>query len=116
MGDGMKQAMFVMGVAAVLALGLQGCSKREDGMGPAQQAGQAVDNAGDKVAKDLHDKLDKANAAAQQTADAARETRDGNAAASGAEAGGGGKGLAAATEKGGERVEQGGEKMQGAAK
>src|SRR5450830_1063842 len=111
MGDGMKQAMFVMGVAAVLALGLQGCSKREDGMGPAQQAGQAVDNAGDKVAKDLHDKLDKANAAAQQTADAARQTRDQIAAATDAA-----KGLDAATEKVGQKVEQAGEKMQEAAK
>jgi hypothetical protein len=112
----MKQAIFVMGMAAVLAVGVQGCSKREDGMGPAQKAGQAVDNAGDKVARDLHDKLDKANAAAQQTADAAKQARDQIAAATGDAAADAAKGLDAATEKVGQKVEQAGEKIQEAAK
>ncbi len=112
----MKQAIFMIGMAAVLAFGVQACSKREDGMGPAQKAGQAVDNAGDKVAKDLHDKLDKANAAAQQTAEAAKQARDQIAAATGDAAADAAKGLDAATEKVGQKVEQAGEKIQEAAK
>ena len=98
-------------VLAMLA-GAGGCSKRDDGMGPAQKVGQAVDNAGDKVARELQDKLDKANAAAKQVGDSAQQTRERIEAATNAAAVDAGKGLDAATEKVGKRVEQAGEQIQ----
>lgn len=102
-------------MAAVLA-GAGGCSKREDGMGPAQKAGQAVDNAGDKVARDLQDKLDKANAAAKQVSDSAQQTRERIADATADATRDASNGLNAATEKVGKKVEQAGEKIQESAK
>lgn len=111
----MKQAsMAVLLLAAVVTLGA--CSKHDDGMGPAQKAGQAVDNAGDKVAQQLHDKLDRANAAGKQITDSAQQTRDAIATATGDAAADAAKGLDAATEKVGQKVERAGEKIQEAAK
>lgn len=99
-------------LALVLLAGVSACSKRDDGMGPAQQAGQAVDKAGDKMAHEMHDKLDKAHAAARQVGDSAQQTRDRIAEATEAAAADAGKGLDAATEKVGKKVEQAGEKIQ----
>lgn len=102
-------------VSAALLAGA-GCSKKEDGMGPAQKAGQAVDNAGDRVARELQDKIDKANAAAQQVSDSAQQTRDRIAEATADATADASKGLNAATEKVGKKVEQAGEKIQESAK
>ncbi|MFL6710774.1 MAG: hypothetical protein ACJ8HI_21435 [Massilia sp.] len=107
--------MAALGLLAA-AVAMSGCSKRDEGMGPAQKAGQAVDNAGDKVAQELHDKLDKAHAVARQAADSAQQTKDQIAAATGDAAADAAKGLDAATEKVGQKVEQAGEKIQEAAK
>jgi hypothetical protein len=99
-------------MALALVAGVAGCSKRDEAMGPAQKAGQAVDNAGDKVARDLHDKLDRANQAAQSVADQAEATKTKIAEAT-ADAS---KGLDKATEEVGKKVERAGEKIQEAAK
>jgi F0F1-type ATP synthase membrane subunit b/b' len=99
-------------VAVAVLAGLAGCGKREEGMGPAQKAGQAVDNAGDKVARELHDKLDKANQAAQDAAKAAENTKDKIAEATEDAS----KGLNTATEEVGKKVERAGEKIQEAAR
>jgi hypothetical protein len=100
----------VLLVALVAALGA--CKKKEEAMGPAQKAGAAIDNAGDKIAKDLHEKLDKADQAAKDMADAAKATgdkiKDATEDAS--------KGLGKATEEVGKKVEQAGEKIQDAAR
>jgi hypothetical protein len=105
-----------LALAVSMATSLAACGKRDDGMGPAQKAGQAVDNAGDKVAAELHDKIDKANEAARKTAESAQQTRDQIAAATGDAAADAAKGLDRATEKVGQKVEQAGEKIQEAAK
>jgi F0F1-type ATP synthase membrane subunit b/b' len=101
-----KAAMMVALVAAL------GACKKEEEMGPAQKAGAAIDNAGDKVAKEIHDKLDKADQAAKDMADAARATgdkiKDATEDAS--------KGLDKATEEVGKKVESAGEKIQDAAR
>ncbi len=100
----------VMMVALVAALGA--CKKQEEEMGPAQKAGAAIDNAGDKVAKEIHDKLDKADQAAKDMAEAAKATgdkiKDATEDAS--------KGLDKATEEVGKKVESAGEKIQDAAR
>jgi uncharacterized membrane protein len=100
-------------LAVALAGGVAGCSKRDEAaMGPAQKAGLAVDNAGDKVAREMKDKLDRANQAAQQVAESAEQTKSKIAEAT-ADAG---KGLEKATEEVGKKVERAGEKIQEAAK
>jgi hypothetical protein len=99
-------------MALALVAGVTGCHKRDEAMGPAQQAGQAVDNAGDKVARELHDKLDRANEAAQSMAAKAEATKSQIEAAT-ADAS---KGLDKATEEVGKKVERAGEKIQEAAK
>jgi hypothetical protein len=114
-----KTTMF--GALLVLAMAA-GCSRQDDGMGPAQKAGRAVDEAGDKVARELRAPLEKADEAAKKLAGRAEEERrrlaerteearekiqDATAEA--------GRGLQKATSKVGEKVEQAGEKMQGAA-
>jgi hypothetical protein len=99
-------------LAVALVAGAAGCTKRDEAMGPAQKAGQAVDNAGDKVAADLHEKLDRAKQAGQQVADSAAETKDRIEAAT-ADAS---KGLNKATEEVGKKVERAGEKIQEASK
>jgi hypothetical protein len=104
-----NRAIFVMLLALACAAG---CNRHQVGeMGPAQKAGKAVDDAGAKVADELHKPIDKANEAAQavaQSADQAREqiedaTDDARA------------GLDKATEEAGKKVERAGEKMQDAA-
>jgi hypothetical protein len=112
----------MFGALLVLALAA-GCSRHDDGMGPAQQAGKAVDEAGDKVARELRAPLEKADEAAkklaqraeeerrqlaEQTEDAREKIKDATAEA--------GRGLQKATGKVGEKVEQAGEKMQDAAR
>lgn len=96
---GKKAIMTVAVLVAAMAM-LSACQKKEE-MGPAQKAGAAIDNAGDKVAKDIHDKLDKAKEAGQKVEDAARQAGDN---------------LKEATGEVGKKVEQAGEKIQDAAK
>lgn len=103
-------------LAAALVAGVAGCGKRDEAMGPAQKAGQAVDNAGNKVARDIQDKLDRANAAAQQVADSAAQTKDKIADATSDAAADASKGLNQATAEVGKKVERAGEKIQEAAK
>lgn len=110
----MKAASIVVAMA-VLA-GLAGCTKKDEPIGPAQKAGAAVDAAGDKVAREVQDKLDRARDAGKQVADSAAQTRErieqetANAAADAS------KGLDKATEEVGKKVERAGEKIQEAAK
>jgi hypothetical protein len=111
-------------LAAVLVLATAaGCTRDEDQLGPAQKAGKAVDEAGDRVARGLRAPIDKADEAAQQARLKAEEARrqlverteaardkieDATAEA--------GRGLEKATGKVGEKVERAGEKMQEAAR
>ena len=98
-------------MAAILA-GVAACGKRDDAMGPAQKAGQAVDSAGAQVARELHANLDKANEAAKEVAKSAQETTDKiNQATEDAS-----KQLNKATEEVGKKVEQAGEKIQESAR
>lgn len=110
-------------LVAVLAV-LAACSPRDDdGMGPAQKAGKAMDEAGDKVARELRAPLEQADEAARRVAERADEAKDRLAerteearekikdATAEAE-----RGLEKASEKVGEKVERAGEKMQEAAK
>jgi hypothetical protein len=101
-------------MAATLA-GISGCSKRDEAMGPAQKAGKAVDaavdNTGDKVAAELHDKIDRANRVAQDLAKSAQATSDKIDEATGDAS----NGLHKATEEVGKKVERAGEKIQEAA-
>ena len=110
--------------SGLLVLGLAaGCSPGEDGVGPAQKAGKAVDEAGDRVAQGLRAPLEKADEAAKKLAERAEEERrqlaertdearekikDATQEA--------GRGLEKATGKVGEKVERAGEKMQEAAR
>jgi hypothetical protein len=87
------------------------CKKRDEEIGPAQKAGAAIDNTGDQVARELHDRLDKAEEAAKKMEDAARATGDKIEDATEDAS----KGLDKATRKVGERVERAGEKIQEAA-
>lgn len=105
--------MQVKPMAVVLAaLLLAACSKHGEDMGPAQRAGKAVDDAGDKVAAQLHDPIDKANEAAktlQQSAEQARDQiKDATEDAR--------QGVGRVTEEVGRKVEKAGEKIQDAAK
>jgi hypothetical protein len=107
---------------ALLVLALAGCTGDEEAMGPAQKAGKAVDEAGDRVAQGLRAPIDKADEAAQLARERAEEARRQLAERTEAarekiedateEAG---RGLQKATGKVGEKVEQAGEKIQGAA-
>ena len=101
-------------LAALLALAaLAGCQPKHDtgAIGPAQQAGKAVDDAGAKVAQSLHAPIDKAQEAnrkmleasenaKKQIEEATDDARDG---------------LNHATKEVGKKVEQAGEKIQKAA-
>lgn len=101
------------GAALALALlaNLGGCRKQEE-MGPAQKAGAAIDNVGDKVADKLHEQLDKADAAAKAVADNAKAAQDEVAKATEDAS----KGVSKATEEVGKKVERAGEKIQDAAR
>ena len=110
-------------VPLLLAVSIAACTRDDEAMGPAQQAGKAVDEAGQKVANGLRAPLEKADEAAQRAArraDEAREhlaerTEDARAkikdATREAE-----RGLEKATSKVGEKVERAGEKMQESAR
>ena len=109
------KAAFIMAALVTVALGAAGltaCKPRDEAMGPAQKAGQAVDNAGDKAARELHDKLGQANLAAQQALTSAEQTRDKIAAATEDAS----KGLDKATVEVGKKIERAGEKIQESAK
>ncbi len=112
----MKLTYLPSTIMAMALLAGAGCNKTPDGMGPAQKAGQAVDNAGDKVAREMQDKIDKANAAAKQVSDSAQQAKDRIAEATADATADASKGLNAATEKVGKKVEQAGEKIQESAK
>jgi predicted small secreted protein len=94
-----------MGVL-VLAVTLAGCDQSPgEGIGPAQKAGKAVDDAGARVTSAVQQQVVKADEAAEH----ARE----KAKVAAAEAS---RNLDRATAKVGEKVEQAGEKMQEAAR
>jgi methyl-accepting chemotaxis protein len=97
--------------ARALLAGAAGCNRSDTQMGPAQQAGKAVDDTGAKVADTLHAQIDKANEAAQQVAKSADETRDRIKDATEDAS----RGLDKATEQVGKKVERAGEKIQRAA-
>lgn len=116
--------MNTMTMLGALLLALAGCSPREDGeAGPAQQAGKAIDEAGDKVARELRAPLEKADEAAKRVAERADEARDRLAERTEEarekikdatdEAG---RGLQKAGTVVGEKVERAGERMQESAK
>lgn len=109
----MKSTSLITAALMVGALaGLAGCKKSDEAMGPAQKAGQAVDQAGEKVARDLHAGIDKANDAARQVAKSAEDTTAKiNEATEDAS-----KGLNKATEEVGKKIERAGEKIQESAK
>jgi hypothetical protein len=106
----MKFTLFAAGIA-VLA-GLAGCTKPSEPVGPAQKAGAAIDQAGDKVGEKLKENLDKARAVGDDMAEAAKATGERIDEATGEAA----KGLDKATENVGKKVEQAGEKIQEAAR
>jgi predicted small secreted protein len=96
----MKQiSMSVMLLAAAV---LAGCdSSPGDGVGPAQRAGKAVDEAGAKVTSAVQDQVVKADAAAER---AREKAKDAAALAS--------RNLDRATAEVGKKVEKAGEKLQ----
>ena len=108
---------------ALLVLAVAGCTGDDEAMGPAQKAGKAVDEAGNRVAQGLRAPIEKADEAAQQARERAEEARRQLAARTEEarekiedateEAG---RGLQKATGKVGEKVEKAGEKMQQAAR
>jgi len=92
-------------IALLAASLLAGCKQSDEGgVGPAQQAGKAIDDAGAKVAGKVREQVDKADAAAEQARERAKEAtaqaRDN---------------LDKATETVGKKVEEAGEKIQQAA-
>ncbi|GAB3459896.1 hypothetical protein GCM10027321_18660 [Massilia terrae] len=94
--------MQVKPMAVVLAaLLIAACSKHAEDMGPAQRAGKAVDDAGEKVAAQLHEPIDKASEAAKSLQQSAGQAQDQ---------------IKEATAEVGKKVEQAGEKIQDAAK
>lgn len=96
---------------AALALST-GCTRRDEPVGPAQKAGAAIDNAGEKVADKLHENLDKARDAGQQVTEGAKRAEERMQEATEDAAAGARK----ATEHVGEKVEAAGEKIQEAAR
>ncbi|TQK07299.1 hypothetical protein [Herbaspirillum sp. SJZ107] len=86
------------------ALVLAGCKPQADGVGPAEKAGRAIDDAGAKVAGKVQEQVEKADAVAAQARENAKEA---TAQAS--------RNLDKATEAVGKKVEQAGEKIQQAA-
>jgi hypothetical protein len=103
-------------LAGLLSIALlAGCKPQADGAGPAEQAGKAIDDAGARVAGQVREQVDKADAAAAQAREQAREAtaqareqaREATAQAS--------RNLDKATDAVGRKVEQAGEKIQQAA-
>jgi predicted small secreted protein len=96
----------IVTLCLVLAAMLAGCNPAaDDGVGPAQKAGKAVDDAGAKVTSAVQQQVVKADEAAERARERAKE-----AAAQAS------RNLDRATAKVGEKVEQAGEKMQEAAR
>ena len=92
-------------IALLAATLVAGCNpSKDEGIGPAQQAGKAIDDAGAKVAGKVQEQVDKADAAAEQARERAKEA---TAQAS--------RNLDKATEAVGKKVEEAGEKIQQAA-
>lgn len=92
-------------LAGLLAVALlAGCKPQADGAGPAEKAGKAIDDAGARVAGKVREQVDKADAAAAQAREQAKEAT--------VEAS---RNLDKATEAVGRKVEQAGEKIQQAA-
>ncbi|MGZ8290503.1 MAG: hypothetical protein ACXW2U_18665 [Telluria sp.] len=102
-------------VVALIA-SVSACSRREEEVGPAQKAGAAIDNAGDKVARELQENLEKADKAGQDIANAARATGDQIEDATRDATRDAGRGLDETTNKVGKKVERAGEKIQDAAR
>jgi predicted small secreted protein len=99
----MKRPIILIPALAIALLA--GCNQQQStGAGPAQQAGKAIDDAGARVADQLHAPIRKAEAAADQARDNAKQVA---ADAS--------RSLDAATEEVGKKVERAGEKIQQAA-
>lgn len=100
--------------ALLLALlsALSACKKAEEPIGPAQKAGAAIDEAGAKVAAELHKPIDKAKAVGAQLEQAAQNTGEQIDQATQDAS----RGIDKATEEVGKKVERAGEKIQEAAK
>jgi len=101
-------------LAALLALAaLAGCQPKNDSgaIGPAQQAGKAVDDAGAKMAQSLHAPIDKAHEANRKILEAGEQAKKQIEEATGDAR----DGLNHATNEVGKKVEQAGEKIQKAA-
>ena len=93
-------------IGMLLAASLAGCGKSDsNGVGPAQQAGKAIDDASVKVAAKVHEEVGKADAAAEaaraKTPDAVEQAK---------------RNLDKVTDKVGQKVEEAGQKMQQDAK
>lgn len=101
----------ILGVVMALA-SLAGCTKPAEPIGPAQKAGAAIDNAGDKVAAQMQENLQKARDAGAKVQDAAKATGDKIAEATDDAS----KGIDKATEEVGKKVEKAGEKIQESAR
>jgi methyl-accepting chemotaxis protein len=101
-----------MTVLLAAMVGSTACTPRDEQVGPAQKAGAAIDNAGQKVAEELHESLDKARDAGQQVTDGAKraEERMQEATEDASE------GARKTTEKVGEKVEEAGERIKDAAR
>lgn len=100
-------------VAALLALGcLAGCTKEEEGMGPAQKAGAAIDNVGQQAAEQMQDSLEKADEAAAALREKAKATGEQVKERAEDAARDADRGLEQITDNVGRSVEQAGEKIQ----
>lgn len=99
-------------LAVMVALCLGACDRSDDGVGPAQKAGAAIDNVGAKAAEQMHDSLRKADQAAADLREKAKATgaevkERAEDAARDAD-----RGLNKVAENVGQAVEQTGEKIQ----
>lgn len=92
-------------ISVLLVACLAGCKQSNDGMGPAQQAGKAIDEASVKVADKVHEEVGKADAAA---ADARAKAPDAVEQAR--------HNLDKVTDKVGQKVEEAGQKIRQDAK
>jgi hypothetical protein len=108
MEESMRNTTIMAAVMAAAALA--GCQPKHDNgaIGPAQQAGKAVDDAGAKVAKSLHAPIDKAEEAKRKMAEAGEQARRQIEEATDDAR----QGLDKATDEVGKKVERVGEKMQ----
>jgi hypothetical protein len=108
--EGIMKFVPMISTALVLALlsGLSACKKADEPIGPAQKAGAAIDQAGERVAAKLHEPIDKAREVGGQVAEAAKDTeKQINQATEDAS-----RGIDKATEEVGKKVERAGEKIQ----